>query len=68
MGGKIGEQMRRRLARLDELPEGSGFLAELGEGEPDVALFRSGSEVAALHATCPHRGAVLASARCGTEW
>ncbi|HET6411941.1 MAG TPA: Rieske (2Fe-2S) protein [Anaeromyxobacter sp.] len=51
---------RRRVARLDELPEGVGWLAPLGEGEPDVALFRRGSKVSALHAICPHRGAVLA--------
>jgi len=25
-----------------------------------VALFRCGSQVAALHAICPHRGAILA--------
>jgi nitrite reductase/ring-hydroxylating ferredoxin subunit len=50
--------VRKRVARLDDLPEQSGFLVELAERE--VALFRRGAEVVALDAACPHRGAILA--------
>ncbi len=49
---------RRRVARLDELPEGYGYLVEVDERE--IALFRAGDEVHALDAVCPHRGASLA--------
>ncbi len=51
--------MRRRVARLDELPAGSGRLVELDDGR-EVALFRDGTRVHALDAICPHRGACLA--------
>jgi nitrite reductase/ring-hydroxylating ferredoxin subunit len=46
------------VARLDELPERSGWLVEV-EGR-EVALFRQGGRVHALDAECPHRGACLA--------
>jgi nitrite reductase (NADH) small subunit len=49
---------RKRVARLDELPEGRGYLVEVDERE--IALFRAGDEVHALDAVCPHRGASLA--------
>lgn len=51
--------MRLRVAHLADLPERSGWLVELADGR-EVALFRRGSEVAALDAVCPHRGAILA--------
>ncbi len=50
--------MRRKVARLADVPHGSGFLVEL-EGR-EIALFREGSVVRALDAVCPHRGALLA--------
>jgi nitrite reductase [NAD(P)H] small subunit len=50
--------MRHRVARLAELPEGSGYLVEV-EGR-EVALFRRGEAVQALESECPHRGASLA--------
>ena len=51
--------MRRRVARVDEIPGGSGFLVELEDGR-EVALFRQGRRVFGLDAICPHRGACLA--------
>jgi nitrite reductase (NADH) small subunit len=51
--------MRQRVARLDELPEGSGWLVGLDDGR-EVALFRHGARVVGLDAVCPHRGAILA--------
>lgn len=50
--------MRHRVARLQDLPDGHGYLVEV-EGEP-IALFRRDGEVHALENTCPHRGAALA--------
>ncbi len=50
--------MRRKVARLSELPQGSGWLVELDGRE--IALFREGDRVHALDAVCPHRGASLA--------
>jgi len=50
--------MRRKVARLADLPPGSGWLVEL-EGR-EIALFREGPRVHALDAVCPHRGASLA--------
>jgi NAD(P)H-dependent nitrite reductase small subunit len=50
--------MRARVARLSDLPEQTGWLVELAGRE--VALFRRGSQVFALDAVCPHRGAILA--------
>lgn len=46
------------MARLEELPERSGWLVEV-EGR-ELALFRQGGRVLALDAECPHRGACLA--------
>jgi nitrite reductase (NADH) small subunit len=51
--------MRRKVARLADLPVGAGWLVELEDGR-EVALFREGSRVHALDAICPHRGACLA--------
>jgi nitrite reductase (NADH) small subunit len=51
--------MRHRVAKLDELPKGAGWLVELPDGR-EVALFRDGKRVHALDAVCPHRGAILA--------
>jgi len=42
---------------LDDLPEGTGRMLEVG-GEC-LAVFRSGSEVVALDNECPHRGGAL---------
>jgi nitrite reductase/ring-hydroxylating ferredoxin subunit len=50
--------VRRRVARLSELPEGRGALVEVDGIE--VALFREGGRVHALESSCPHRGASLA--------
>jgi nitrite reductase [NAD(P)H] small subunit len=50
--------MRRKVARLSELPEASGWLVEVDGRE--IALFRQGDRVHALDAVCPHRGACLA--------
>ena len=50
--------MRHRVARLADLPEGSGYRVEV-EGR-EVALFRRGDRVFALEGICPHRGALLA--------
>ncbi len=50
--------MRHRVARLEELPDGHGWLVEV-EGR-EIALFRRGERVYALENECPHRGAALA--------
>lgn len=50
--------MRHRVARLDELPQGRGWLVRL-EGL-EIALFRIGDQVHAVENECPHRGAALA--------
>ncbi len=46
------------VARLEELPEGRGHAARVGE--VDVALFRVGEAVYAMEDRCPHQGAPLA--------
>ncbi len=50
--------MLRKVARLADLPPGSGLLVEIDGRE--IALFREGDRVHALDAICPHRGASLA--------
>ncbi len=50
--------MRRRVARLADLPQGCGWLVEVDGRE--IALFRRGDRVHALDNACPHRGASLA--------
>jgi nitrite reductase (NADH) small subunit len=55
---KTPKPMRRKLCRIDELPEGCGALFEVA-GEA-VALFRIGERVFALANTCPHREGPLA--------
>lgn len=50
--------MRHRVAALHDLPDGHGWLVEVG-GE-EIALFRRGDRVDAIENACPHRGAALA--------
>jgi nitrite reductase (NADH) small subunit len=50
--------MRHRVGRLQDLPDGHGWLIAVGEQE--LALFRRGDRVYALDNVCPHRGAALA--------
>jgi nitrite reductase (NADH) small subunit len=50
--------MRHRVGPLAKLPDGHGWLVELGGQE--IALFRRGADVHALENVCPHRGAALA--------
>ncbi|WP_059439276.1 Rieske 2Fe-2S domain-containing protein [Anaeromyxobacter sp. PSR-1] len=50
--------MRHRVGRLQDLPDGHGWLVEI-EGQ-EIALFRRGERVHALDNVCPHRGAALA--------
>lgn len=50
--------MRHRIARLEDLPDGHGWLVEV-EGQ-EIAVFRRGESVSALENVCPHRGGPLA--------
>lgn len=59
MPDRYNPAMRRKVARLTDIPPASGHLVELEDGR-EVALFREGQRVHALDAVCPHRGASLA--------
>lgn len=48
---------RRRVAGLEDIPEGGGIAVDVGERR--IALFRVAGEVFALDETCPHRGGPL---------
>jgi nitrite reductase (NADH) small subunit len=50
--------VRHRVARLADLPDGSGYRVQIAGRE--LALFRRGDRVFALDGICPHRGALLA--------
>jgi nitrite reductase (NADH) small subunit len=50
--------VRRTVCRLQDLPEKSGYLVEVGDAA--VALFRVGREVFAVDNVCPHRDGPLA--------
>lgn len=47
----------RKLARLDELPEGA--LIEILEGDEPYALCNVAGEIRAMGGTCPHHGGPL---------
>lgn len=45
------------VGKLNELPDGKGIAVQAGRRT--IAVFRIGSEVFAIHNTCPHKGASL---------
>ena len=45
------------VGKLSELPDGKGVAVQAGRRT--IAVFRIGSEVFAIHNTCPHKGASL---------
>jgi nitrite reductase/ring-hydroxylating ferredoxin subunit len=49
--------LRQRVARLADIPEGTGLQVEVGGHT--IALFRRGATVHALGNACPHMGAPL---------
>ncbi len=46
-----------RAASADEIPEDTGKLVEI-DGQ-EIALFKSGAEICAIHNICPHAGGPL---------
>jgi len=46
-----------KVCKLSELPEGEGKLVEVDGSE--IALFKDGGEVCAVHNICPHAGGPL---------
>lgn len=46
-----------RVASLSEIPDDAGKLVEV-DGQ-EIALFKNGSEVCAIHNMCPHAGGPL---------
>lgn len=58
-GHEQGPALTVRVARLADLPEGAGVEVEAGGRR--LALFRNGTQIYALDASCPHAGGPIAT-------
>jgi len=52
---------RRRLCRLDDIPDGAakGFTLDTPEGPCDIFVYRAGGSARAFVNSCPHQGSPL---------
>ncbi len=55
----VAEKQRHRVAPIDEIPEGDGVLAEIGERE--IGVFKSKGKLYAYENRCIHLGGPVCS-------